>query len=177
MSVWDIVIIILGVAQIIAVIAVIVAVLKVKNGPLMRFIPPILRIAKNGAKIGGIGVMSVAMLDERAQGLKKEVVGIVDGVQYGTNLDFGDKITYRGILGALTTARTARGMLFGGLAFLQRARRKAPPGPAAAQPRPRRSVADRLGLVPPIARPLGRIYGHAMTARNFYRELKKQGVL
>jgi hypothetical protein len=177
MSVWDVVIIVLGVAQIIAIIVVGVAVQKVKNGPIMRFVPRIMNIAKNGAKIGGIGVMSVAMIDERAQGLKKEAVGIVEGVQYGANLDFGDRITYRGILGALTTARTARGMLLGGLAFLQRGRRKAPPGPAAAQPKPRRSLADRLGIVPPIARPLRRIFGHAMTAREFYRELKKQGVL
>src|SRR5215208_4409421 len=120
MSVWDIVIIVLGVAQIIAIIAVVYVVLRIKNGPIMRAIPPILNMAKNGVRLGGITVASVELLEGRTQSLKAEVAGIAEGIRFGTSLDFGGTVTYRGILGTLGTVRTARGLLRRGLTWLER---------------------------------------------------------
>jgi hypothetical protein len=176
MSVWDIVIIVLAVAQLIALGAVFYAVLQIKKGPLARFLPRIVSIVKNGGRLSAAGVLSVAMLDERTKALKQEIIGIADGVRRGANLDFGETVTYRSILGAWGSLRTARGLLGGALSLLRRRQTTNPPGPATAN-LPRRSLADRIGLVPPIARPLGRLFGHAMTARDVYRELKGRGLL
>jgi hypothetical protein len=179
MSFWDILIITLGIAQMIVLVWVTYAVLRIKRGPVARFLPRVVSIVKNTAKIGAVGVASVALLDERVQGVKGEVRGIAEGVKYGTRLDLGDSISYKSLLETLATVRSARGMLRGGLAFLNRWRnRKAPPGPAAAQSkRNRRSLADRLGLVPPIARPLGRVLHYVGIARDVHRELRGRGIL
>jgi hypothetical protein len=184
MSVWDYVIITLGVLQLAVIAWVVIVALRVKDGPIAAILKRLPSFAKNSARLTGAVLATTTMLEERTQSLKGHGFGIFASVQRGVNLDFGDKVTWRSVLAAVASTRSTYASVLGGLAllkqgktFLQQRQTKNPPGPAVASRPVSRSLADRLGLIPPIAKPLRRVLGYALTGRDVYRELRSRGLL
>lgn len=163
--------------------ALVIALFKLKNGPILRYIQRGMKLAKLGSRIGISGLAVFGRNWMKGEELVEEVKGIAKGVQYGVRTDFGDRITYRSLLASWLSFQTTLGSVAAVLGFLKGLGKKKvvpPPGPQGASNRqvrlPRRSLADRMGLIPPAAKPLGRLFNYGRIAWEVRQELKRRGI-
>ena len=186
MTIWDVIILTLAAGQLIALIVLGVFLVRLKNGPVLRFVALIRKLMMRGGLLASIGLRVFEANRKEVTSLVTEVAGIAEGVRYGTRMDFGDRISYASLLTTLGSLRSARVFLGNALGFVKRRKKEiAPlPGPLpakvgkrpVARPTPRRSLVDRMGLVPPIARPLGRLWQIGQIALEVRRELQRRGI-
>lgn len=182
-NIWDIIVITVVLLQCAALFWLAYAGLQLWKGPFSRYIRMGLRLTKTGTRIGVNGLTLFGRNWLKGEELVREVKGIAEGIQYGTRTDFGDQISYRSLLAGWLSLQTSLGSALAVLGFLKGLGKKKdvpPPGPQgtpARTPRPpRRSLADRMGLIPPAARPLGRLYNYGRMAWEVRNELKRRGI-
>lgn len=161
------------------------ALYKMRKGPVNAFITRGSRLALRVNLLAKRGMQIFAGNFARGEELATHVKGIGEGVRYGTRTDFGDRITYRSLLASWASLQTGLGTVSAALGFLRgmgtrinppkvalaggsRQRTAPPPGPV------RRSLLDRMGLVPPIAKPLGKVWQYMPLALDFYREFRRR---
>jgi hypothetical protein len=182
-SFWDGLVIGVALAQVGVMVWLGYVLYRVKKGPVDDFVVKGGKIVLRANLLGLRGMQLFASNLSRGEGLVKQVKGIAEGVQYGTRTDFGDRISYKSLLASwlslqtsLATAAAAFGLvkgiggrLFGGKTVSPAtARRNPPPGP------PRRSLLDRMGLVAPAMKPLGRLLQYLPLGLEIYREARRR---
>ena len=174
---WDILILLAFAAQVAVIAAFVVAVLRVKNGPVARLTVRGGKVAASGS--GLAQALLVAFEANRDQALRlidrgRDLVAIL---RRRTASPAGMSITYHSLLSALSTARTVRGGLS---QVTQLVRRRGPSAVALTSGPPRRvpvGLAERLGLVPPAAKHLGKVIGFARTAWKVRGDLRRRGLM
>lgn len=180
---WNIVIYVVVVLQLIAFTVLGIFLLKLWKGPISRFIRRGVKLARLGTRLGQSSATIFGRNLRKGEEIVQEVKGIAEGVKQGTRTDFGDEISYRSLLALWGSFRNVLGTTMGVLVFLSGLRKKkdvTPPGSTGAPTKParlpRRSLANRMGLVPPIAQPLGRLYNYGRMAWDIRNELKRRGI-
>lgn len=158
----DIVVVLCGALQLAALVYLVVAIQRVRNGPILQVMLRISAVMDKGRVLAKASNIAVDQGRERTLGLAADVRAITDAVRRDRYASPDYSITYQQIASAFATVRTAR-RYAGQASKLLRdgsARRKSPPRPAASpavRAPIRRSIAERLGLIPPAAKHLGRV--------------------
>jgi hypothetical protein len=156
----------------------VVALLRLKNGPIFGFI-------RQGRKMSGVTWRLLGGLyrltygnDDRVTHLASDVSGIAEGLRSAVKTPAGATINYRTVAAAWGTLRTGRRLLRQASGLLNRRKGAVTAAvPARRHAAPTRSLADRLGLVPPTAKRLGRALPFARGAVAAYRELRRRGLI
>jgi len=174
LSIWDRLVFGVAAAMFVALLWLAIALLELRNGPIQA----ILRRSKSLSVViyRFLGALYRATYDndDRVARVTAEVSGIAEGLMSVVRAPEGATIDWRTLAAAWGTVRTGRGMWRTVTGLWSGRKKGAPPGPVVT---PRRSIADRLGLVPPAARPIGRVLPYARTAVEAYRELRRRGLL
>ncbi|GAB4461388.1 MAG: hypothetical protein OHK0029_26650 [Armatimonadaceae bacterium] len=179
MTVWDGIIIALFVLQLAALGAIGYYGLKIKNGPVSGVIRRIKRLLLSVRSLARSGQTVYVGNAAQVRALWLELQGVWQGVDYATRSDFGRDITYKSLFKLYGTAQATRLMAANALGFVfKKTKQSSVPQKQAAGKRtaPRRSLADRMGLVPPVAKHFGKFYAIGRTALLTYRQLKQQGL-
>ncbi len=179
-NVWDVLIILAALAQIGVLVWVVLIALKIKNGPVKAITGHIAPLTERGKTLAETGKREALQNKDRFAGLAAEVKGIVDAVKprgdgAGDALP-GASINWHTIKGAWGTYRTVqRGLK--GARMLRRlsAAQTVPPGPKGAPGKANVSLAERLGLIPPAAKHLGRAWSLISIGLQVRKQLKARG--
>jgi hypothetical protein len=174
LSLWDWLVFGGAGAMTVALICLAIALLELRNGPIQA----ILRRSKSFSFViyrflGSLYRVTYGN-DERVERVTAEVSGIAEGLTSAVRAPEGATINWRTLAAAWASLRSGRRMVRMATGLVSRRQNGAPPGPVAP---PRRSLADRLGLVPPAARHVGRYLPYVRSAIDTYRELRRRGVL
>jgi hypothetical protein len=178
-TVWDFLVIAGVVLQLAALGYLVYAILQLKNGAIAKVLQRAAGVANTGSGLAEASLHAV----ERNQG---HVLGTVESVGKIANAVHRDRfalegftINYRTLFTTLATLRTVRGYAGQVNRFVRRKSMPPPPGPGKVikAARVRRSIPDRLGLVPPAAKHLGRAMPTVRFLMGVVRELRQRGVI
>jgi hypothetical protein len=174
---WDWLVVGIAVVTVIALVWLVVVLLQLKNGPVNGFI----RRGRTTSSVvwrllGGLYRVTYGN-DDQLTHVQSEIVGIADGLSSAVKTPAGATINYRTLLAAWGALRTGRGVLRQASGLLNRPKRGANAAMTATAVPPRHSLVDRLGLVPPAAKRVGRALPFARGAFAAYRELRRRGLL
>lgn len=173
-TIWDWVIILLFLAQIGVIVWVVLLALQIKNGPVTTMLGRVRPIMASGKAIAAAGQEEFGQNRTRLMAAVAEVQALIAMLRRDNiaALNAAMPINYQSIRGALATAQMVRG----GWKQIQRARKKTanPPGPAKAARRQSVTIADRMGLVPPIVRKAAPLIRVAKVALKVRKEMQQR---
>jgi hypothetical protein len=178
-SIWDWWILGATAAVFVTVVLLVVALLRLKNGPINGIINRGRATASVIWRLLGALYRATYGNDDQITRVSSAVRGIADGLGSAVKTPAGATINYRTLAATWGALRTGRGLFRQALGLVNRPKRGATRNVSATGPvvTPRRSLADRLGLVPPAARHVSRVAPFARGAFAAYRELRRRGIL
>jgi len=178
----DYLIIGLFVLQIAALIGIARVILRIKRGPVDNLIGHTQSLAEHGKSMATAGKSVFEANRERVMAIAADASGLISAVRGGRNANAlaSEPITYAKLRELLTTIGKIRTGL-GVAGALRRGGIKAAIAHGRPKPTksgaPRRSLVDRLGLLPPAARKLAPILRVARTAFGVHRQLRQRGMM
>jgi hypothetical protein len=179
MNGWDCLILLVFVLQIAAVVAIVIVALRLKRGPVDKALVRVRRLASSGKGLAATGGKLFADNRERVAAIAGNIGEIRASFSPGAGSAAfaAEPMSYARVTSAVATLKAVRK----GLKVVKTVRARGVGAAVIGEPKaartPRRSMADRLGLIPPAARHLGPILRVARVAWNVRRELRARGVL
>jgi|GEM_PF-6985310 hypothetical protein len=179
-SIWEWLVIGVFVFQILVLVGLFFVLRRVQKGPIADVINHVVPIARRVSRLSIVGWDVYKRHKVHVIRAVPEVKGIIEGVKYGTRTDLGTPITYKSLLFSFwktqvnllsvrSTTSTLSSMLGG--------TKNTSTGKSKRKPAPRRSLIDRMGFVPPIARKLHFVPMAWRIGKQVFHEIKRQGLL
>ena len=173
-TIWDGIVIIFFVAQIALIIWIVLLALQIKNGPVAAMLGRVRPIIASGKAIAAGGQEEFGQNRARVMATVAEAQALIAMLRRDNvaNLNAAMPINYQSLRGALATVQMVRG----GWKQIQRARKKTanPPGPTKAAKRQPVTIADRMGLVPPIVKKAAPLIRVAKVALKVRKEMQQR---
>lgn len=174
-SIWDVLVILLFLGQIGAVVYVVLCVLKIKNGPVATVIGHVKPLTTSGKAIIATGKREVEQNKARWLTMAAEAKSLIRVVRKDvTAKPDGMLIDYKTIMSGVAGLKFLRR----GWRQIQVARSKTanPPGPPSRVGKKPVSIADRLGLVPPVVKKAGPLLRVVKVLLALRKELANRGI-
>ncbi|MDX1932284.1 MAG: hypothetical protein SFU56_06740 [Capsulimonadales bacterium] len=179
-SFWDWLVLVGGIGQIAGLIAVAVALLKLKNGPVRELLRKVRGFVRKGEELVSTFDRTYQRSLPRLVGMGDHLTATGNSVREAGNAFQSVTAEGRALLIRWAELRTVLETLRTGARMLRRARPRndsADSGKTSGKRASRASIADRMGLVPPIVGKLSRFSPALRYGLAVYRELKQRGLI
>ncbi len=169
-TVWDVLVTVIGVLNIVVVVGVVLAFQRILKGPIAKSAGRVAEVVEKGRATAEVTVNALNANRGHVESIVRDVQGIAASVRSPDAIK-ELPISYGSLRNNLATLAMVRQ----GLRTFQSLGRKtpSPPGPTAAKPGPTRvSLPERLGLVPPAARHIVRFLPYLRLVGTVLKQMK-----
>jgi hypothetical protein len=178
MTIWDVLVFAVVIGQCIAIISLIVAVFRLKNGAIDYAIKRSQSLSHKGMLLTMTGKRLYEESLPHLTRIQTELAATGKILQQGASSYDATVAGLREILTQWGRLQTGLGMATQGLNLLRRPASRQDQTTNGKRPvAPRHSLAHRMGLVPPLVQKLERFFPAIRYGVSAYREMKKRGVM